>query len=49
MFWGAKKIQKLFKKYFSNRIEKLHKMASIFFLFLGLNFSYTVLYPLYSA
>ena len=26
MFWGA-------KKFFSNRIEKLHKMAFIFFLF----------------
>ena len=30
MFWGAKKI---FKKYFSNRIEKLHKMAFIYFFF----------------
>ena len=49
MFWG---------KYFSNRIEKLHKMAFIYIffiekveklVFLGLNFSYTVLYPLYSG
>ena len=30
MFWGAKKI---FFKYFSNRIEKLHKMAFIIFFF----------------
>ena len=29
MFWRAKKI----KKYFSNRIEKLHKMAFIIFFF----------------
>ena len=49
--------------HFSNRIEKLHRMASIYIYifffwkslkklkklgFLGLNFSYTVLYPLYS-
>ena len=33
MFWGAKKILKFFKKYFSNRIEKLHKMAFIYFFF----------------
>ena len=56
---GKKKIEKKFEKYFSNRIEKLHKMAFLFFfllkmfekvektVFLGLNFSYTVLYPLY--
>ena len=29
MFWGAKKI----KKYFSNLIEKLHKMAFLIFFF----------------
>ena len=33
MFWGAKKISKFFWKYFSNRIEKLHKMAFIIFFF----------------
>ena len=33
MFWGAKKFSKIFKKYFSNRIEKLHKMAFIFLFF----------------
>ena len=27
---GKKKILNFFKKYFSNRIEKLHKMAFIF-------------------
>ena len=50
---GGKKDFKFFKKYFSNHIEKLHKMAFIIFFFkfekvektgfLGLNFSYTVL------
>ena len=35
MFWGAKNFFKFFKKYFSNRIEKLHKMAFIYlFIFL---------------
>ena len=35
MFWGAKKILNFFlKKYFSNQIEKLHKMAFIIFFFL---------------
>ena len=33
MFWGAKKILKFFQKYFSNGIEKLHKMAFITFFF----------------
>ena len=31
MFWGAKNFLKNFQKYFSNRIEKLHKMTFIFF------------------
>ena len=55
-FGRLKKIIIFFSKYFSNRIEKLHKMAYILkkfenvekTVFLGLNFSYTVLYPLYS-
>ena len=36
MFWGAKKKIKFKKKikYFSNRIEKLHKMAFINLFFL---------------
>ena len=34
MFWGAKKIEKKFEKYFSNRIEKLHKMAFTIWFFL---------------
>ena len=34
MFWGAKTFLKFFFKYFSNRIEKLHKMAFIIFFFL---------------
>ena len=33
MFWGAKKNLKIFKKYFSNRIENLHKMAFIYYIF----------------
>ena len=33
MFWGAKKNLEFFKKYFSNRIENLHKMAFIIFYF----------------
>ena len=33
MFWGAKIFLKNFKKYFSNRIEKLHKMAFIYMCF----------------
>ena len=31
MFWGAKNFLKFFQKYFSNRIEKLHKMTFIIF------------------
>ena len=31
MFWGAKKILNLFWKYFSNSIDRLHKIALIFF------------------
>ena len=31
---GGKKNLKIFKKYFSNRIEKLHKMAYIYLFFL---------------
>ena len=38
MFWGAKKILKFFQKYFSNRIEKLHKMAFIIFFLFFLKF-----------
>ena len=34
MFWGAKKNLNFFQKYFSNRIEKLHKMAFINSFFL---------------
>ena len=33
MFWGAKKIFEKILKIFRNRIEKLHKMASIFFFY----------------
>jgi hypothetical protein len=33
MFWGAKKLWNFFFKYFSNRIEKLHKMAFIYTYF----------------
>ena len=33
-FLGGKKNLKFFRKYFSNRIEKLHKMAFIFFFFI---------------
>ena len=33
MFWGAKIFFLFFKKYFSNYIEKLHKMAFIIFFF----------------
>ena len=32
-FWGQKKLKKKFKKHFSNRIEKLHKIAFIIFFF----------------
>ena len=60
MFWGAKKLKKYFKKYFSNRIEKLHKMTLIIFFFYFLkklkkvelspqNFRYDVLHPFYSV
>jgi hypothetical protein len=31
MFWGAKKFKLKKKKKFSNRIEKLHRMALIIF------------------
>jgi hypothetical protein len=31
MFWWAKIFQIFFKKYFIDRIEKLHKMAFIYF------------------
>ena len=33
MLWGGKKKKKIFFEYFSNRIEKLHKMAFILFFF----------------
>jgi hypothetical protein len=32
-FGGQKKFEKKFEKYFSNRIEKLHKMAFIYIYF----------------
>ena len=37
-FGGQKKFKIFFKKYFSNRIEKLHKMAFIYIFFFFLNF-----------
>jgi hypothetical protein len=60
MFWGQKNFFKNFKKYFRNRIEKLHKMAFIIFFFFCLkklkklelspqNFRCGVLHLLYSA
>ena len=45
MFWGSKKFLKFFFKYFSNRIEKLHKMAFIIIIFFLKKFEKTGIIP----
>ena len=43
MFWWAKIFQIFFKKYFIDRIEKLHKMAFIYFFSFFEKIGYSVI------